>query len=91
MSDYEEDAPVEAEEFKPTVSFSAKQLPELKNWKVGSKYQLVLEVEQKSLREESYGKNKGELKGSFEVLNVKALKGKTPFEKGLTGDTDDED
>lgn len=35
------------------ISFSEEELPEIKDWKVGGRYRIVLEVEQRELRKGS--------------------------------------
>lgn len=62
------DAPME---MKTTVSFSDKELPEIKKWEVGSTYKLVMEVKQKSLSQDEYGEGDEKHRASFEVLSVK--------------------
>ena len=37
----------------PTIYLNSDQLPEIKDWKVGGKYSLCLEVEQSSMRQGS--------------------------------------
>ncbi len=59
------------------VRFDEEELPELKNWKVGSKYTLTLEVEQMSMSKgDEYGeesKEKPKTRASFKVLSVSQL------------------
>lgn len=40
----------EMPEYRQTISISSKQLPEVKNWKVGNKYTVELEIEQTGMR-----------------------------------------
>ena len=57
----------------PSFYVSASQMPEIKDWEVGKKYRLMIEVEQKS-------KNESEDSGvdaSFEILAYKHLKEKS--------------
>ena len=49
------DHPVEVSRWLPTFSLSAKDLPEIKTWKVGKKYTLEMEVEMISLNKDDYG------------------------------------
>ena len=49
-------------------SVSSKQLPEIKSWKVGGKYRLEIEVEQKSASE-----TEDTLNASFEITKYKDL------------------
>lgn len=64
----------------PNLRLTTEILPELKDWKVGNKYTLTLEVEQTSmskgdefaLADSSSGSNSNQTSGSFKVLSVKA-------------------
>lgn len=50
------DHPMEMARMLPSFSLSAKDLPEIKSWKVGKKYKLEMEVEMVSLNKDEYGK-----------------------------------
>lgn len=62
----------------PTFSLGQEELPEVRTWEVGGKYYLVVKVE---MVEQSSAKmvgaddstDKGKLRGSFEMMSVKAL------------------
>ena len=41
----------------PSFSLTEKDLPVIKNWTVGKKYTLVMEVEQVSMSKDEYGKS----------------------------------
>lgn len=41
----------------PSFSITAKDLPEIKDWKVGGKYTLQIEVEMVSMSKNEYGKS----------------------------------
>lgn len=41
----------------PSFSVTEKDLPEIKNWKVGSKYDLAIQVEMVSSSKDEYGKS----------------------------------
>ena len=56
----------------PEVSFDETELPEIKNWKVGGKYELKLKVEQVSIGKDTMD-NEKELRARFQVLEVEAL------------------
>jgi len=56
-------------EMKPTLYVDATDLPQLKDWKVGSEYDLVLKVKMTSQSISNY-EGKGKTSGSFEVLKV---------------------
>lgn len=55
---------------RPSFEISEKMLPEIKNWKVGEKYMLVVEVEQKSLSIKDHGPEKGKLCGYFKITKI---------------------
>ena len=52
----------------PTFYIDANQMPEIKDWEVGKKYRLVVEVEQKSRNE-----REDMIDGSFEIVAYKHL------------------
>lgn len=54
-------------EFPKTVCLTEKELPEIKDWKVGEKYTITLEVEQTSMRKSDMG---GEMKAEFKILKA---------------------
>lgn len=56
----------------PMFHVSDKEMPEIKNWEVGNKYKLVIEVEQKSKSEDEMGVHAG-----FEIVAYKHLKDKS--------------
>ena len=41
--------------YPPSFNVSSKQMPEIKDWKVGKNYKLVIEVKQKSVNENEDG------------------------------------
>lgn len=51
---------------KPTLYLNSKDLPEIKNWKVGESYDLIVSVKQTGLHE---GQG-GVMMGEFEVQSV---------------------
>ena len=57
---------------KQRVRFTQKELPEIKNWDVGQKYIIQLEVRLKSKGENEWEET-GEMGGSFVVDGVKAI------------------
>lgn len=60
----------------PRVTFTAADVPEIKDWKVGGKYYLELEVEQVAIEKDRYGfegEKEKPLTATFKVLAVKAL------------------
>lgn len=54
------------ENYAPRISLSSKQLPEIKQWKIGKTYKVVLELEQKGMHE---GSDKT-ISSDFEVKSV---------------------
>jgi hypothetical protein len=52
-------------EWYPSISFSSKDLPEIKKWQIGKKYKVVLEIEEKSVR-----KDEKEFSASFDIKKV---------------------
>lgn len=54
---------------KPGFHITSKDLPELKNWKVGEKYKLELEVMQKH----AGSRAEGVVEGYFVIDKIKAL------------------
>jgi len=57
----------------PNFSLSEDDLPEIKNWKVGGKYRLIIEVEQVSLSKgDYYGSTDKKLQARFQVKKILA-------------------
>lgn len=54
---------------RPTFSLTVDQLPEIKNWKVGNKYKMVIEVEQTSMAKQEYMKDQP-LTARFRITKV---------------------
>lgn len=44
-------------DFRPSFSLSEKDLPEIKDWKIGQKYMLEMEVEMVSASKNEYGRS----------------------------------
>lgn len=60
----------------PRVTFTAEDVPEIKDWKVEGKYYLELEVEQVAMEKDRYGfeaEKEKPLTATFKVLAVKAM------------------
>ncbi len=70
---------------KPSMYISSKDLPELKKWKVGESYDLIVNVKQVSLSQNS----DGTMNGTFEVQNIIAAE-KDP-DLGSLNDVDGND
>ena len=58
------------EDLRPQITFTEQQLPEIKDWNVGKKYSITLEMEQISARTDDYGHNKGKQSASFKITKV---------------------
>lgn len=61
----------------PRVTFTAEDVPEIKDWKIGGKYYLELEVEQVAAEKDRYGyegEKEKPLTATFKVVAVKAIK-----------------
>lgn len=68
----------------PEFSLDQTNLPAIKNWKVGEKYTLIVEVEMQSIGKDSFDKE-NELRSRFKVLKVKEANDKEtndPAKKG---------
>lgn len=69
--------PSEPKRELPRVTFSAEDLPEIKDWKIGGKYYLELEVEEVAAEKDRYGyegEKERPLTATFKVVAVKAMK-----------------
>lgn len=69
--------PSEPKRELPRVTFSAEDLPEIKDWKIGSKYYLELEVEEVAAEKDRFGyegEKERPLTATFKVMAVKAMK-----------------
>ena len=53
--------------FRPSIHLDEKQLKEIKNWKVGGKYTLILEVEQTSMNNDNPDKR---INASFDIMKI---------------------
>lgn len=56
---------------KPMIHLSDKDLPAIKDWKVGDEYEITLRVKQKSMREMSPYEKNGKVEASFEIIAAK--------------------
>lgn len=50
----------------PTLYLSSKDLPEIKNWKVGKTYKLIIQVKQTSMREDIENR----IDASFDIKKI---------------------
>ena len=60
----------------PSLSLDAEDLPEIKDWKIGGKYTLKVEVEQVSASKDDMmteGAKKSPMHARFRVITVKSL------------------
>jgi predicted RNA-binding protein YlxR (DUF448 family) len=60
----------------PRVTFTAEDIPEIKNWKIGGKYYLKLEVEEVAAEKDRYGfegEKEKPLTATFKVLAVRVM------------------
>ena len=57
--------------YKPTLSVSTKQLPVIKDWKVGKEYELKVKTKMIGIREKY--NEKGKYEGTFEILEIKEV------------------
>ena len=60
-------------EMPAMMSMDDKTMPDMKNWQVGKKYKMMMDVEQMGMRKDMDGKMHGE----FKILKAKEYK-KTP-------------
>lgn len=56
---------------RPEFSITAESLPAIKDWSVGKKYMVEMEVEMTGSRIEDWGDDKGKLKGNFKICGIK--------------------
>lgn len=64
-----------------TVSFNETELPEIKNWKVGGKYTIVMDVEQIQSEQGGYMGDGKKMSARFKVLKATSEKEKVDDEK----------
>lgn len=55
---------------RPRISFSEKEIPEIKDWKIKGKYILEVEVEQTGTRISDYGNDKELIKADFIITKI---------------------
>lgn len=58
--------PVEYDD-RPSIGFSERELPEIKDWKIGETYEITIRIEQTATRIEDYGSKKGLICSSFRI------------------------
>lgn len=68
----------------PSFSLTVKDLPEIKNWKVGNKYKLEIEVEQTSMAKEEYMQDQP-LTARFRITKIKANEEDEETKRGKKG------
>jgi len=59
--------PVSVDHFRPSIHLEEDQLKEIRNWEVGENYTLILEVRQKSKRENDSSKK---ISASFDIMKI---------------------
>ncbi len=76
---------------RPTLHLSAEDLPEIKDWKVGGKYRVVVDVEmvRASKGEYEYDQDK-RLQAAFRVSKAKAVKQQKDIDEIWDKDNDKE-
>lgn len=60
------------DEYPSTLELKESQLPQIKSWKVGGKYKIVVEVEQTSIRKPMMPEEKGGTQATFKILSAKS-------------------
>src|SRR3990167_5073488 len=55
---------------RPQFSINADEFPDIKDWSVGKKYPVVIEVEMTGSRIGEYGEDKGKLTGEFKICGI---------------------
>jgi hypothetical protein len=68
--------PAEPKRELPRVTFTAEDVPEIKDWKIGGKYYLELEVEQVAAEKDRFGyegEKESPLTATFKVVAVMAV------------------
>jgi len=57
---------------QPTVSIDTTLLPEIKHWRIGHKYTIMLEVEQMEIGRNEFEDN-APIRGRFKILTAKSI------------------
>lgn len=57
-------------DYKPTLHVSDKDLPEIKKWKVGEEYEIIIKVTQKSASVIELPNGEQQVNASFEVTDM---------------------
>ena len=68
----------------PSISLTSEDLPQIKNWQVGGKYKLQLEVEQTEMSKSEYRKD-SPFSARFKVLKVKDMTDSEDDKRGKMG------
>jgi hypothetical protein len=58
----------------PTFTLGSDDLPDIKNWKVGGKYTITLDVEQTGANKHDMVDNDNDLHATFKILSAKEAK-----------------
>ncbi len=77
-----EATPMAPHKYPPTLSLSEEDLPDIKDWRVGQTYKMVIEVKQvsSSMGDTMMGEGKKKMNARFEVMSAKAIDGKASTE-----------
>lgn len=55
---------------RPTFSINAEEFPDIKDWSVGKKYKVEIEVEMTGCRIGEWGDDKGKMTGEFKICGI---------------------
>ena len=74
------DVPEPKRRYLPRIDFTLEDLPEAKDWEVGSTYEVAIKVKQIGLRLDG-SDDSSEGNATFEIVGVKVLNSKDPNKK----------
>lgn len=77
------------EDPRPSFCLTESVFPQIKDWKVGEKYKLEVEVEQVGSRIDDYGDNKGKMVADFKISGI--MVDADADEKGESADKETKD
>ena len=67
----------------PRLCLDEDDLKDVKDWKVGETYYLVIAVKETGSHVKTYGPEQGQISAEFAVMNVKPLRKKNKYAKSL--------
>lgn len=73
---------------RPSVHLSVKEIPQLKSWKVGQTYKVMMQLKQTAMQEGGYD-GKQPLSGDFRIVSVNGNTSKAPKTAQYDDDEDD--